>query len=91
MTRLGKADLVWQSTAEAKQGFVPFWHSCAWSAMAISDGGDNVRIFDVYSKINDCFIGWTYAETAAKAVNNVRFRVYGKMESNRNFYAVERK
>ena len=35
--------------------------------MAISDGGDNVRIFDVYSRINDCFIGWTYAETAAKA------------------------
>ena len=50
-----------------------------------------MRIYDVYSKINDCFIGCTYAATAAKAVNNVRFRVYGRLESNRNFYAVERK
>ena len=57
----------------------------------IQKGKTHMRLFDVYSRINDCFIGWTYAETAAKAVNNVRFRVYGKMESNRNFYAVKRK
>lgn len=49
-----------------------------------------MKIFDVFNIHNGCFIGWTLAKTKAEAVNNVRYRVYGRTERNDNFYAVER-